>query len=377
LAVPASINKRFKRWTVSLLGLGIAGVILALLVAYSGIYNVAASKGHPLWLDWFLRTGMRHSVLRHSSGIMAPQLDPDWLPVAASHYHNGCGRCHGTPDKHGNPVYRNMLPTPPELARQVAEWSDANLFWIVRHGLQYAGMPSWSGAFRDDEVWAMVAFLRKLPELGAAEYLALSAGNSYAPSRSAQDIVAGEDAVLHMTACERCHESDDASPTSPLVPRLSGQSQPYLENALRDYRSGERQSGFMEPVAALLSDTDISGLANLYATRSAIAAEGLSPPDAPSAVARGETLAKFGQPDDDIPPCDSCHSANALAIYPRLGGLSQTYLKNQLRLWKTGLRRETATERLMDVIASRLSDEQIAAVSAYYASLKVTGQAAR
>jgi cytochrome c553 len=79
----------------------------------------------------------------------------------------------------------------------------------------------------------------------------------------------------------------------------------------------------------------------------------------------------------NIPPCDSCHSANALAIYPRLGGLSQTYLKNQLRLWKTGLRRETATERLMDVIASRLSDEQIAAVSAYYASLKVTGQAAR
>ena len=55
-----------------------------------------------------------------------------------------------------------MLPPPPELSKAAKEWKDEELFWIVKHGIKYTGMPSWVAAERDDEVWSVVAFLKRL-----------------------------------------------------------------------------------------------------------------------------------------------------------------------------------------------------------------------
>ena len=57
-----------------------------------------------------------------------------------------------------------MLPVPPDLSATVDEWTDAQLFRIVKHGIRFTGMPAWPTQTRDDEVWMMVAFLRALPE---------------------------------------------------------------------------------------------------------------------------------------------------------------------------------------------------------------------
>jgi mono/diheme cytochrome c family protein len=156
--------------------LGIA-VVLVLAVVYSGVYNVAASRGHPAWLDWFLALGMRRSVSSQSSGVLSPPLDsPDLVRLGGAHFHFGCANCHGAPGQAENPIYDHMLPSPPRLELEADSWTSAQLFWIVRHGIQYAGMPFWSGDGRDDEIWAVVAFLRVLPELDAASYLSLVSG---------------------------------------------------------------------------------------------------------------------------------------------------------------------------------------------------------
>jgi hypothetical protein len=57
-----------------------------------------------------------------------------------------------------------MLPAPPALSQADREWKWNGLFWIVKHGMK-------------DEVWAVVAFLRKLPQLNAktCQELALAA----------------------------------------------------------------------------------------------------------------------------------------------------------------------------------------------------------
>jgi cytochrome c553 len=49
------------------------------------------------------------------------------------------------------------------------------------------------------------------------------------------------------------------------VPMLGGQSQKYLVNALRAYRSGERSHPSMRGIAASLSDKDMDELAAYYA----------------------------------------------------------------------------------------------------------------
>jgi cytochrome c553 len=354
-----------KDWVVASAML-IAGLVaVALAVAATGVYNVAASRGHPPWLHAFLELGMRRSVALHSRGIESPPLTSrDLVRLGAGHYHAGCGHCHGVPGQDGNPVYEQMLPAPPKLEDKVSAWRAEELYWIVRHGLQYAGMPAWSGEGRDDEIWAVVAFLQVLPGLDAAAYRDLAAGNQSRVTVSPAQLAQSGSAALRLTACARCHDTQDAPPTGAYVPKLGGQSERYLAEALRQYRAGSRESGIMEPVAAELDDEEIVEMARHYAAVD-------SPPVVPvtdsAGLGPGRRLAREGDPAADIPPCDACHAANALASYPRLAGLSAEYQIGQLRLWQQGGRAATPAGRTMAAIAGRLSETEIRDVSAHYA----------
>lgn len=346
-----------------LAGLALAGAVGAVLFAYSGLYNVAASRGHPLWLNWFLETGMRRSVQFHSSDAPTPDLtDPDLIALGAAHFQGGCAPCHGAPGQPINPVYEHMLPSPPSLSGHVPRWEDRELFWIVEHGLQYAGMPAWSGKNRRDEVWAVTAFLRKLPEIDTETYQRLARGNAEIERASAAQFVNTGRSALHLTACARCHEHD-AAPSSGLVPRLAGQPQAYLKRALNEYRHNKRQSGIMEPVAASLDETQIAKLAGYYASLPAPPANNAPP----GKVSAGRRIALEGDPKRGLPPCESCHGADALADYPRLAGQSVQYVVSQLELWRRGGRAQTPQGELMAEIAERMSDEQIDAVADFYA----------
>lgn len=65
-----------------------------------------------------------------------------------------------------------MRPTPQHLADVVDQFSDAELFVIVRDGVRFSAMPAWSATNDDSAIWSVVAFLRDLPDLDAATYLA-------------------------------------------------------------------------------------------------------------------------------------------------------------------------------------------------------------
>lgn len=343
---------------------GGVAIALALLVAYSGLYNVAASAGHAPWIDRFLALGMRRSVIMHSLSVERPELDsPGLVRLGAGHFHVGCGNCHGSPSAPGNPIYEGMLPAPPDLTRHIERWSDEQLFWIVRHGLKYAGMPAWSGAQRDDEIWAVVAFLRELPALDQSAYFALAAGNIRLPPYDGEDLTRLGSTLLPLAACARCHDTRDAPPVSEHVPKLGGQSREYVVEALRQYRDGIRESGFMEPVAADLGEAEIEALADFYAA--------LDSPVWESApvegnVGRGRELAEHGAPEAGIPACEACHSADALPLYPRLSGQSAAYLLQQLTLWRDGQRNDSGLGQIMATVGSRLSAQQARDVAAYY-----------
>jgi mono/diheme cytochrome c family protein len=117
-------------------------------------------------VEWLLAFSMRQSVETHTIGITAPRLDDaNLVRLGAAHFHGGCAYCHGAPGTPISPTAKHMLPAPPELSAAVKDWTATELFWIVKHGIKYTGMPSWAALERDDEVWAVVAFLQKLPAL--------------------------------------------------------------------------------------------------------------------------------------------------------------------------------------------------------------------
>src|SRR5690606_2369713 len=148
-----------------------------LLYAWSGLYHIGASSGHWAITRAILDLAMTSSIRTHSLGIEPPPLDDVALiERGAGHFWQGCEPSHGAPGRPRGAVVRQMVPLPPYLPDTVDDWEVRELFWIVKHGLKYTAMPGWASQARDDEVWAVVAFLLRLPGISAAEYLALSGG---------------------------------------------------------------------------------------------------------------------------------------------------------------------------------------------------------
>jgi cytochrome c553 len=360
--------RRLAAIVLSAFGLA-AGLALAVfLFAWSGLYNVAASRGHWAVVEWFLDFGMRNSVARRAMLIEAPGLDdPELVKLGAGHFHGGCAFCHGAPGMSVSPIARHMLPPPPDLARAMRTWSDQELFWIVQHGIKYTGMPGWVATERADEIWAVVAFLRHLPALDADGYSQLALGGVRLRSQDGKALATIESNAQAVGACARCHGAEASGPTNALVPRLHGQPVEFLATALREYAQGVRRSGIMQPLAADLGNDDIRRLAEYYAK--------LAPPKLrvvsadKSLLDRGERLVTIGDAANGVPACNACHGRDALPAYPRLAGQSAAYMRGQLQLWRAGHHAVTAGGAIMAPIAQRLDDQDIAAVTAYLASL--------
>lgn len=81
--------------------------------------------------------------------------------------------------------------------------------------------------------------------------------------------VAGGDAEAGKAAsatCAACHGADGNS-TIPTNPKLAGQYESYLVEALKAYRSGARQNAIMSGFAAALSDQQIADLAAYFSSQ--------------------------------------------------------------------------------------------------------------
>ena len=354
---------------IGVVALVVGGAATLLLFAWLGIYSVAASTGHFAITSWFLEIGMRNSVKTHSLGIAAPPLnDENMIRLGAGIFAGGCEMCHGAPGKPPNPLYQTMLPAPPDLSGRIGTWKDENLFWIVKHGIKYAGMPGWASQQRDDEVWSVVAFLRKLPEMDDAAYRQMSQGNIGDKENDARLLAVNGGSPRDLTACARCHGSQTAPPVSRLVPKLAGLGQEYLEQSLRTFASGARASGVMQSVASELDDADLVSLAAYFAKLPPNSRTDLPSP-APGAIDRGKIIAEQGSPQSSVPPCASCHAGVARRTYPRLAGQHAPYVAGQLRLWRKGHRNGTPEGAIMAPVARAMSDAQIEDVAAYYESL--------
>lgn len=346
--------------------------VAGFLFAWSGLYSVAASRGHWAIVEWFLTFGMRNSVATHALPIEVPPLDePNLVRLGAGHFHSGCAYCHGAIGIPINPIAKSMLPAPPDLSRAAREWKSNELFWIVKHGLKYTGMPAWVTQHRDDEVWAVVAFLRKLPQLDAKAYQELALDDVRLDGKSGQELASVESSPQASGACARCHGAGRHGPGSNLVPILHGQSREYLIAALQSYADGARPSGIMQPIASDVSKNAMRELAGYYA--------GLpQPPPAhreggdPQSIERGRQLALVGSLRQGIPACETCHGSAALPSYPRLSGQHAPYLVRQLQLWKRGVNTTSPLGAIMAPIAQRLSEQQIQDAAAYFASVTIS-----
>lgn len=205
--------------------------------------------------------------------------------------------------------------------------------------------------------------------------------------------------------CEGCHGANGNGRPGGMAPNLTLQSPEYLQKALQAYATGTRPSGIMQSVAAALSDDDMARLAQRYGDRMLRTAGGApadgpagapataqdaaqasaptsAPPAAPASApaaagtALGASIATQGLAARDVPACINCHGAAGAyqaaaklpGFYPRLDGQNREYLAQQLRLFRADRRGGREASDPMSAIAHNLSDDEIAALTAYYAA---------
>lgn len=371
--------------------------LLGFLVAASGIVPLRASSGHWAVTEWLLNFGMERSIALYSRGIEAPPLDDPVLVLkGAGHYDFGCRPCHGGPQLEHPRIAQEMLPPPPHLPPQIERFDPAELFYIVKHGEKFTGMPAWPSQTRDDEVWAVVAFLLKMPEMdeeayrelvegperrdavGAAPALERETDEKSAPSAPEEGLLwsqgtpADADVPGSVTdRCGRCHGIEGGGREVGSFPRLDGQSPHYLFASLKAYASRERHSGIMQPIAVTLSDDEMREIALYY---SRLDASPASPVEMDAAaVERGERIAAEGIPSKRVPSCMDCHgpgSSPRNPFYPHLAGQYAEYIKLQLELFKDDRRGGSVYAHLMHPTAEDLTEEEMRDVALYYGSLK-------
>jgi cytochrome c553 len=129
--------------------------------------------------------------------------------------------------------------------------------------------------------------------------------------------------------CFACH-GENGNSTNPAVPSLSAQPAQFIATQLIMFREKRRVDPLMSPIAAPLSNADISALGKFFAGQPRLEA-GTKPPDA--VVATGQRLTEQFN-------CVACHGAalKGQQHIPRLAGQQAEYLRVQLRGFKAGTR---------------------------------------
>lgn len=347
------------------LGVSTLFVVGALLLGgvvfiFSGIYNIGAARDHWSVTNFLITILRDRSVSVAAGNIEAPDLDdPDLYLLGAEHYQGGCSSCHGTPGQLINPIYRNMLPQPPDLTGAFSDYKARELFWIVQNGLKYTGMPAWPGENRSDEVWAVVAHLAQLHQQGPE-----IEPRREPPLPLSQDLAGA--GTVPLENCVRCHGDAAAEPVSSLVPRLHGLPLPYLRRTLEEYRNGKRSSGIMQPIAHEMTSSELDQLSAYYASLPAVPAASTVPKDL---LEKGHQIAEKGIPEQDLPACSSCHGGANPQI-PPLEGQSARFMATQLDLWReTEYRQTLPYGSLMSDIGKRMTADDAWAVSVFYESV--------
>jgi cytochrome c553 len=215
--------------------------------------------------------------------------------------------------------------------------------------------------------------------LVSVTYAAEAVGVPKPDAAKGEQLYTKGDSARGILACMSCHGAAGNS-TIPSNPNLAAQPHEYLVKQLGDFRAKDAKSAparrgangantIMTNFAAALTPADMQNIAYY------LAQQPLDPKTAATAskkdtVQLGQSIWRGGLPDRNVAACAACHSANGAGMpgeFPRLSGQHPAYIEEQLKLFRSG---DRANNPIMQDIADRMSDTDIAAVADYAAGLR-------
>ncbi len=133
-------------------------------------YAPVATAASPMPFEKQLAHIALHARIEKEAPKSVPIEPSDENYLAGVHlYRANCAICHGLPGQAAEPTAKGMFPRPPQLFKGVGVTDDpaGETYWKVANGIRLTGMPAYTGAMSQTELWQvslLLAHADKLPD---------------------------------------------------------------------------------------------------------------------------------------------------------------------------------------------------------------------
>ncbi len=188
-------------------------------------------------------------------------------------------------------------------------------------------------------------------------------------------VVSQQELQAKMAYCKTCHGIDGRGFRGFYpIPRLAGQQVKYIENQLHAFIEHRRTNNIMFNVAHVLTPEMLTALATNFHELNPEPLGGMGGVST-NPAGEGKKIFEEGIPSANVPPCATCHGAEAKGNedFPRLAGQLNDYIFAKLKNWSSERGQVPGNpdnSAMMEPIAHGLTDAQIRAVAAYVSNLR-------
>ncbi|HTW31090.1 MAG TPA: c-type cytochrome [Candidatus Sulfotelmatobacter sp.] len=180
-------------------GVVVTLVVLVLAVfgfAMLGLFPTAANVAPSGFERHFAMSAVDASMERHAPRATNPLTSTDQnLEDGMKLYTMNCSQCHGTLDRKPSPLADSFYPPAPNLISDPPDDPEWHIFYTIRTGVRYSGMPAWDKALAEPDMWKITMFLSHMDKLPPAvqDYWKTSYGAAAAAGDEKQNEKKGDE----------------------------------------------------------------------------------------------------------------------------------------------------------------------------------------
>ena len=131
-----------------------------------GFAEVRADLAPSKLEDYVMRSVVHASVRREAPEQPSPvQPTEENLITGGKLFLSNCSGCHGSPLNTKEDMSDSLFPRIPQLAKVGTEYTEAQVFWVAKHGVRRTGMFANGRFYPDRDLWLMTAFVKRIQNL--------------------------------------------------------------------------------------------------------------------------------------------------------------------------------------------------------------------
>ena len=203
---------------------GFKYIVLIIVIALAGaglwgwtvLSRGFSARDEPSGVEAYIASQLRRgSIPRAAREAKNPlTASPEVLSGAMEHFADHCAICHANDGTGKTLIGRGLYPKPPDMSQAASQnLTDGELYYIIENGIRLTGMPAFgeeSAGMDDKESWALVAFIRHLPQITVEEVEAMKKMNPKSPAELEKEerirrFLEGDDSIPSGSSHEHHH----------------------------------------------------------------------------------------------------------------------------------------------------------------------------